>query len=110
MSLTSHDENGCHGNGEDHCCYLGKYGVCQYVEENTVPGRRWTCGLYRELGSWEAVYADRRYQTSDAGRFMAERFPGYGCGDWPQNIPDVMQSTKGKCCYHEAEVTLGNVG
>jgi hypothetical protein len=51
---------GCHGNGPDHCCYQeGR--VCPFLEMNTEPGRRWTCGLRRTLGSWEAVHADPGY-------------------------------------------------
>jgi hypothetical protein len=48
-------------NLDDHCCYL-KGKVCQFLEENTEPGFRWSCGLRRELGSWDAVLADPRYQ------------------------------------------------
>ena len=47
-------------NSDNHCCYLsGK--VCQFLEENTEPDFRWTCGLRRELGSWNAVLEDPRY-------------------------------------------------
>jgi hypothetical protein len=53
--------SGCHGNGPDHCCYVDGQ-VCRWLEENTEPDRRWTCGLRRRLGSWEAVHADPRYQ------------------------------------------------
>jgi hypothetical protein len=89
----------CHGNGADHCCYIGGR-VCPFLEEGTVPGRRWACGLYRELRSWDAVHADPRYLASDAARMMAERWPGYGCGDWPQKMPDVMGNpAMGRCCY-----------
>ena len=52
--------NTCAGTANDHCCYVdGK--VCTFLEENTVPGRRWACGLRRELGDWDAVLADPRY-------------------------------------------------
>lgn len=79
----------CHGNGPDHCCTI--QGVtCPYLEEGTVKGRRWACGLLRELGSWEAVYTDPRYQASAAAAYFADRHPGYGCGDWPQNIPGLL--------------------
>lgn len=51
----------CHGrNADDHCCYInGK--PCLFLEENTEVGFRWSCGLRRELGSWDAVLADPRY-------------------------------------------------
>lgn len=53
----------CHGNGTNHCCYVNGQ-PCQYLQENTVEGRRWACGLYVELQNWDAVIADERYQTN----------------------------------------------
>lgn len=44
----------CHGNGSEHCCWVGG-AVCEYLEEHTVPGRRWACGLLRRGGSWAAM-------------------------------------------------------
>lgn len=44
----------CHGNADDHCCYLDGQ-VCDYLEEGTVPGRRWACGLLVKYGTWEAM-------------------------------------------------------
>lgn len=73
----------CDGTGSGHCCWLGG-SVCDYLEENTVPGRRWACGLLRELGSWDLVYADPRYE---AVRQALDRNPslvGVVCGDWPR--------------------------
>ena len=53
-----------------------------FLEENTVEGRRWACGLMRRYGSWEAVYASEEYQRHTKGFW--DRFrPGSGCGDWP---------------------------
>lgn len=76
----------CSGNGMDHCCYLiGR--VCPHLEEATVPGRHWVCGLYRELGSWDAVEADARY-LRDVQPMWDIKHPGFGCGDWPQNMPE----------------------
>ena len=49
-------------NLDDHCCHLGDFGVCRYLEENSEQGYRWSCGLRRELGDWDAVLADPRYQ------------------------------------------------
>lgn len=87
----------CHGNGPDHCCYIN--GVCPYLEENTVPGRRWACGLYREHGTWQAVYQDPQWRTSHIKAWFDETHPGYGCGDWPQNIPKAAAQPSGKCCW-----------
>lgn len=71
----------CLGTQDDHCCWLsGK--VCVFLEQYTVPDRRWVCGLFRELGSWEAVYKDPRY-VSQVKPFWDGFAPGKGCGDWP---------------------------
>lgn len=72
----------CEGISEDHCCWADG-NPCQFLEENTVAGRRWACGLRRELGSWEAVHVDARYRESPIGKWFAERYPDRGCGDWP---------------------------
>lgn len=75
--------NLCEGNGADHCCYLpGEEGPCAHLEENTVAGRRWACGLYRQLGSWELVHADPRYAHVKVA-LNAYR-PNLLCGDWPE--------------------------
>ena len=69
----------CAGLADDHCCYFGE--PCEHIEENTVPGRRWACGLYRVHGSWEAVYQAPEYQS------VREKLTQFGivvdCGDWP---------------------------
>jgi hypothetical protein len=70
----------CLGNSKDHCCYLAGT-PCKYVEENTVPGRRWACGLRRELGDWDAVLASDRYQADIEPHFGPQ---GINCKDWPE--------------------------
>lgn len=80
----------CHGNQPDHCCYVdGKR--CRFLEENTVEGRRWVCGLRRELGSWEAVHADPGYQKHVQPFW--DKVGIVSCGVWG---PDVRQ-----CCFAE---------
>ncbi len=70
---------GCTGNLEDHCCWVnGK--VCPHLEENTVEGRRWTCGLLVEHGPWAVVYETEEY-LRDVKPQM-DRL-GTQCGDWP---------------------------
>lgn len=65
-------------NAADHCCYVeGR--VCEFLEENSEPGFRWSCGLRRELGSWDAVLADPRYAPIKA----AFAPYGYDCKTWP---------------------------
>ena len=96
----------CHGNNEGHCCWLGGV-LCPFLEENTVEGRRWACGLFRELGDWELVHEDHRYidkvlplwMARDELRIWADQ--GCGCGDWPQNIPSEMRLSIGKCCWDD---------
>ncbi len=69
----------CTGNFEDHCCWVdGK--VCPHLEENTVEGRRWACGLLVALGSWEGVYRTEAWQRDV--KPLCDRL-GVRCGDWP---------------------------
>lgn len=75
----------------DHCCTINGE-LCVFYADG--------CMLRTELGSWDAVHADPRYLESPAGRHFADVFPGYGCGDFPQNIPEVMNNpAMGKCCW-----------
>jgi len=83
----------CHGNGDEHCCWLHGV-VCVHLEENTVPGRRWACGLRRELGSWDAVHTDPRYAPVQA---ILDEW-GYTCGSWG---PGTNQ-----CCFADAETPV----
>ena len=89
----------CTGNGEDHCCYF-KGKACPELEENTVPGRRWACGLYRKTGDWDNVIASDRYK--EAVQPLWDSIPalkGMNCRDWPQNYPSVMAKGRGLCCH-----------
>lgn len=70
----------CSGNTADHCCYVDG-GVCRFLEENTVAGRRWVCGLLRQLGSWKAVHESAEYQKHVQP--MWDRLGGDSCGDYP---------------------------
>jgi hypothetical protein len=72
----------CDGLAADHCCYLGAAGVCRYLEHDTVPGRRWACGLRRELGSWEPVHSDPRY-IAHVRPFWDDYASALDCGLWP---------------------------
>jgi hypothetical protein len=71
----------CHGNTEKHCCNLGSGGVCPYLEENTVPGRRWACGLMREYGNWDDVLASDAYKW-DVAVWLEPK--GIDCKSWPK--------------------------
>lgn len=98
----------CHSNGTEHCCWIGGV-ACPHLGENIVMGRRWACTLLVEYGSWGAVYESVEYQATAAAAFFTENHPGKGCGDWPQNIPEVMAEGIGLCCWN-TEVSLGNLG
>lgn len=86
----------CHGNGDNHCCYLpggsnvefGE-GVCPFLVQNVVPGRRFACGLLVELRRWEAVHADERYLATVAPKWRERGIAD--CGDWG---PGTNQ-----CCF-----------
>lgn len=90
----------CHGNNDDHCCYLGGE-VCPFLEENTVKGRRWACGLFRKAKSWDKVYRTRGYRTKVKPKLIALQI--VDCGDWPQKAD--MPSHASRCCM---EVTNGD--
>lgn len=80
----------CHRNLDDHCCHL--HGVrCPHLLENVEEGFRWTCGLRKELGSWEAVHQDPRY-IQDVQPFWNEwgdHMGQYQCGTYTcQNCID----------------------
>lgn len=86
----------CHGNGEDHCCYVA--GVpCRFLEEGTVPGRRWACGLLRQLGSWEVVHADPGYQAHVQSEW--DKVGITSCGEWGPG--------SNQCCFSETPVQVG---
>lgn len=79
----------CQGrNKPDHCCYFeGK--ACRFIEKNTEPGFRWSCGLRRELGSWDAVLADPRYVRDVLPKHEARAkrigIPVSNCRDYPSD-------------------------
>lgn len=77
----------CFGNRDDHCCYVSGE-ACRFLEENTVEGRRWACGLRRELGDWDSVIADPRYLEH-----IQPIFGEMNCRDWP----DGTGKNRGQC-------------
>lgn len=86
----------CLGNRNDHCCYVnGK--ACPFLEENTVEGRRWACGLRRELGDWSLVIADPRYIEH-----VDPYFGEMNCRDWP----DGVGANRGNCV--DCGITYGD--
>jgi len=71
----------CSGNKESHCCYIDGR-VCKYLEENTVEGRRWACGIRKDYSSWREVYEDDRY-TNDVKPIL-DYIGIVDCGEWPR--------------------------
>jgi hypothetical protein len=82
----------CSGNAYDHCCYFGGK-VCTFLEENTLPDRKWVCGLMREHQDWDKVLADPMYQQVVIPLLEQYVWPHsevkYTCKTWP---------TGGCCC------------
>ena len=84
----------CHGNREDHCCYVNGE-ACRFLVEN-VNGRRWACGLYVKYGSWEGVHADPGYQE-----YVQSYWDQVGiesCGAWGPGSD--------QCCFGESETEV----
>lgn len=72
----------CHGNCDDNCCCFLNV-ICPFLEENTIEGRRWTCGLMHELGDWDLVLADERYTTIVQDLYdTVPELKGMNCRDW----------------------------
>jgi hypothetical protein len=67
----------CKGIATHHCCWVNG-NPCLHLEENTVEGRHWACGLRRELGDWDLVITDSRYIQN-----VAPHFGEMNCRDWP---------------------------
>lgn len=83
----------CDGRGDfgDHCCYFEGQ-VCNYLDTNGTNPR---CKLWGKMSG-------PRWERSLAGKWFAERFPGYTCEDWPQNIPELQgKSGPGLCCWKD---------
>lgn len=70
----------CTGNFDDHCCWMPNGKPCLHLEEDTVPGRRWACGLLRTLGTWDAVYKSEEWQRD--AKPLCDLI-GVRCGSWP---------------------------
>ena len=69
----------CKGNSKSHCCWFAGE-PCAYLEEGTVEGRRWACGLRRKYGDWDKAVASKEYQTNIEPHFGPQ---GVNCRDWP---------------------------
>ena len=69
----------CSGNSEQHCCWLSGM-VCTFLEENTVEGRRWACGLRRQYGNWDDAVNSAEYLRLIEPHFGPQ---GVNCRDWP---------------------------
>lgn len=86
-------------NSEEHCCWWGGK-PCPFLEENTEPGFRWSCGLRRELGSWDAVINDPRYIEGPATVFAPL---GMNCRDFPGTLDYCTICKQGRGAEFKAE-------
>ena len=83
----------------DHCCNLGRLGVCVKLrDDGPDAARRWVCTLRERLGSWDAVHADPEY-LRDIRPALDECGVTVDCGDWP---PPGTPCTE---CYTHLVVT-----
>lgn len=69
----------CSGNSKDHCCWIAGTS-CRYLEVDTVPDRKWACGLRRKYGDWDKVLDSEEYQENVEPHFGPQ---GVNCRDWP---------------------------
>lgn len=79
---------------DTHCCVIAGQ-VCPALVVVDDVAR---CGILLREGSWEAVYETEEYQNLPVSAWFELRYPGFGCGDWPQNIPEAISQT-GRCCW-----------
>jgi hypothetical protein len=76
--MRASQETTCRATAVNHCCWLpnGK-GVCPHFDSSLTGG---FCSLRAELGSWELVHIDVRYERQ---RDAFESFGTSLCGDYP---------------------------
>lgn len=82
----------CTGTGSngDHCCII-RGEIC--------PALTYAEGIPRcsfVLSGSDPAPGNPFWERLPVGEWFAVTHPGYGCMDWPQNIPDV---TGGLCCW-----------
>lgn len=90
----------CHGNS-DHCCWVDG-APCPHLEEGTVPGRRWACGLFRKLGDWGTVHESEDYLRDVRPHW--DRAGVIDCGDWTG--ANARGDGGPQCCFAETEVVI----
>ena len=87
----------CDGRGDngDHCCYINGQ-VCEFLTEGEGTAR---CSMWNKMNTG-------KWRSSPVGLWMAVRYPGFTCRDWPQNIPEVLAevesgrvSPAAVCCW-----------
>lgn len=89
----------CNGQGANgtHCCYIAGR-VCEFLDTSGDMPR---CSLYDQ---WGNLKDNPEWVDAPVGRWFAANYPGYDCGDWPQNIPEVMETAPSAgpfyaCCW-----------
>ena len=87
----------CLGNSTKSCCFIKgiecPYVIYNYTDENGH-FRKWACFLRAELGDWDKVIVDPRYQDLiDAGSWAK----GLNCRDWPDALEGPNRGTCKEC-------------
>lgn len=82
----------CNGRGAngDHCCYIAGQ-VCEFLD---VTGDVPRCSIWNVN-----MKKSSRWRKAPVGVWMSDRYPGFDCKDWPQNIPADETSGAGLCCW-----------
>ena len=70
----------------EHCCFINGE-VCKFLGGSDLL----VCTVWDKM---DGV----KWKNAPVGLMFAERWPGYNCKDWPQNIPEVMAVGIGLCC------------
>ena len=78
-----------------------------------MDGRRWSCGLLRDLEDWDKVIVDERYlKTVQPLYDTVPELKGMNCRDWPMAYPyyttyltvNNLFFPDGSCCEEVKEI------
>lgn len=68
---------------DDHCCYLGRHGVCTFLrDDGPDAARRFVCTIRERCGSFDAMHTDPVY-VEQVRPILREIGVPVDCGDWP---------------------------
>lgn len=91
----------------DHCCWVNGRECDFLIRVDGQPRCSLLLRFLPESGSvaeaWDKVHRSKEYRESAAHSYFVRNMPGYGCGDFPQNIPEAMAIPGGRCCYGDVD-------